>query len=78
MDLSNSVIIPREDFLELQEVAFNQHFTTSERVAGTLQAVIVMTALAGAVTAASWSWAKAMDWHDERKLRREAARQHNR
>lgn len=70
-NLSNSVILPREDFLELQAAAYNPNDTTlATRVASTTQTTIVFAVLAGAVTAGSFGVAKAMDWYEERSLKR--------
>jgi hypothetical protein len=74
MDLSNSVIMPREDFLELQAVSSSQTpTTTSDRLATTAQTFAFFAILAGSVTAGSWGWAKAMDWYDSKKFDREIA-----
>jgi hypothetical protein len=71
MDLSNSVILPRDDFAELQEAAWNQPAATlKERAGGTAQMLIICAGIAGAITAASWGWAKAMDWREEKELQR--------
>lgn len=71
MNLENSVILPREDFVELQEAAWAQTpATTGERVASTVQTTIICFAAAAAVTAGTWGWAKACDWKDERTLAR--------
>lgn len=71
MDLSQSVIMPREDFVELQEAAWSslpQSF--GDRAASMMQTTVVCTVLAGAVVASSWGVAKAMDWYDERSWKR--------
>lgn len=75
-DLSNSVIMPREDFIELSTVAFdNSHVPTAgERVANTAQAISVFAGIAGAVTAATWGWAKAVDWREKKQHERELAK----
>lgn len=71
MNLENSVILPREDFVELQEAAWAMPSTTpGERVASTVQTSIICFAVAAAVTAGTWGWAKACDWKDERALAR--------
>ena len=71
MNLENSVILPREDFVELQEAAWAQTpATLGERVAGTVQTSLVCFGIAAAVTAGTWGWAKALDWKDERRLAR--------
>jgi hypothetical protein len=75
-DLSNSVIMPREDFIELSTVAFdNSHVPTAgERVATTVQTLTVFSGLAAAVTAATWGWAKAVDWREKKQHERELAK----
>lgn len=71
MDLSTSVIIPREDFLELQTAAYNQPPASGkERIGNALQIIVFCSAAAAAVTAASWGWAKAVDWREERAFQR--------
>lgn len=71
MDFSNSVIMPREDFVELQTAAWDQTPPTAkERVAQTIQTTAICMGIAAAATAGSWGWVKAMDWYDERQLKR--------
>ena len=71
MNLENSVIIPRDDFVELQEAAWTAPpATIGERVGSTLQTTIICFGVAAAVTAGTWGWAKACDWKDERSLAR--------
>lgn len=73
--LSNSVIMPREDFIELSEAAWNQPTPSAgERVAGTLQTTVVCAALAGMVAGASWGWATAAEWLEEKRFQRELRR----
>ena len=71
-DLHDSVIMPREDFIELSTVAFdNSHVpSASERVANVLQTTFLFGAMAGAVAAGTWGWAKATDWLEERRTAR--------
>lgn len=71
-ELSNSVIMPREDFLELQAVAYdNSHVPTlGERAANTGQALVVFAGIAAAVTAGTWGWAAARDWFERRQTER--------
>jgi len=77
-DLSNSVIIPREDFLELQASAYNPNDTTLKtRAATTVQTTLVFAGMAGAMTAGTWGWAKAMDWLEMRRLARANAEREN-
>lgn len=71
MNLADSVIIPREDFAELEAVAYNQDPTPlGERVASTVQTTLVLAGMAAAVTAGSWGWAKAMDWLETKRHNR--------
>lgn len=75
MDLSNSVIMPRDDFDELTNAAYsNQHVPFKDRAASTAQTTFVFAALAGAVTAGAWGCTKAVDWLEERRLKRDLAR----
>lgn len=71
MDLSNHVIVPLEDFHELQATAYNQPTpTASERVGSSLQTIVFCAAAAAAVTGASWGWATAVDWIEEKRFKR--------
>lgn len=75
MDLSNSVIMPRDDFDELVSSAYtNQHVPFKDRAASTAQTTFVLTVMAGAVTAGAWGCTKAVDWLEERRLRRDLAK----
>lgn len=71
-ELSNSVIIPREDFVELQTAAFdNSHVPDArERVAQTLQTAGFFGIMAGAVVAATWGYATGVDWLEKRRQKR--------
>ena len=71
-DFSNSVIMPREDFVELETAAFdNSHVpSASERVGQTLQAGGVFAFMAGAVIAGTWGWAAGVDWLERRRQKR--------
>jgi hypothetical protein len=75
-DLGNSVIIPREDFLELQTVAFDNSHVPSfgERAGAITQTLAVFAGVAGMVTFATWGWAKANDWREKRQYERELAK----
>lgn len=68
MDLSNSVILPREDFVELQTAAWdNIHPTTnSERLGSIAQTTAVFVVIALAVTAGSWGYAQAKVWSEKK------------
>lgn len=73
-DLKNSVILPREDFLELQTAAWDPNsLTVNSRIATTVQTTLVFAAMAGAVAAGTWGWAKAMDWKEKRSFDRKMA-----
>ncbi len=68
MDLANSVILPREDFIELSTVAWNQPPTSAkERVATTLQTSTIFMGAALAFGAGSWIWYKAMARLEDKK-----------
>lgn len=69
MDLSNSVILPREDFYELQTSALAP-MSTGQRIAGTIQTTVIFGAMTGVAVATVWSWAKATDWLEERQFQR--------
>lgn len=76
--LAESVIMPREDFLELSEAAWNQPTPTlGQRAATTVQTTLFCAALAGAVAAASWGWATAVEWHEQRSFERARAAKEN-
>ena len=69
-ELKDSVILPREDFLELEAAAFDQHFSGKERVAQTAQPFAVFVGLAAAVTAGAAAVAKVRDWYETRAMNR--------
>ena len=71
-DFSNHVIMPREDFVELSQVAFdNNHVPSlSERTASVAQTAAVFGILTGFIVGSSWGWAKAIDWLEQRKFDR--------
>lgn len=71
-NLSDSVIMPREDFIELYTVAFDNHHVPSigERVANTTQTTAVFAVMAGAVTAGTYGWSKCVDWLETRRHNR--------
>lgn len=72
--LNESVIMPREDFLELSEAAWNQPTPTlGERAATTVQTTLVFAGMAAAVTAGTYGWAKAIDWLEMRRAARKSA-----
>ena len=72
MELSpDHVVLPREDFLELQEAAMTAPtMTGSERLGSLLQTTGVLTGVALAFTASAWGWVKAKDWLEERHFQR--------
>ena len=72
MELSpDHVVLPREDFLELQEAAMISGPTSgSERLGSVLQTTAVFAGGSLAFTAAVWGWVKAQDWLEERKFQR--------
>lgn len=74
-DLNNSVIMPREDFLELSTVAFDNHHipAPSERIAQTLQTTAIFGGIALAVTLGTWGWAKAVEWREKKQHERQMA-----
>lgn len=74
-DLNNSVIMPREDFIELSSVAFdNSHIPSAgERIGSVVQATAVLSAFAGSITAIGWGISKAIDWNEKRKHERKLA-----
>lgn len=65
MDLTNHVVLPREDFIELQTAAWQQP-ELKDRVASTLQSLIVVAAVASIVPIGSWAHAKAQNWRDDK------------
>lgn len=69
LDLSNSFVLPREDFYELTASAYNNP-TNGQRVAQVLQNTTVFAGVAGMFIAAAWGWAKAVNWLDEKETER--------
>ena len=71
MDLSNSVIIPREDFAELELAAYSSPPSTyGHRVLTIVQFTLFFTLATAAGSVMSWQWAKANDWLEQRKADR--------
>jgi hypothetical protein len=71
MDFSNSVIMPREDFIELSEAAWHTPPASLKmKAATTVQYTLFFVAATAAVTAGSWGIAKAMNWFEEETLKR--------
>jgi len=74
MELSQSVIMPREDFQELQIAAWDNDQTLGDRVATIVQTTIVITIVATAFAGGTWAYAKAMTWKDQKTHEREMAK----
>lgn len=72
MDFRNLNVLSDEAFQELQEAAWTPAPPRSfgDRMGSSVQTIVVCASLAGAVTAASWGWAKAVDWREERSFNR--------
>jgi hypothetical protein len=72
MELSpDHVVLPREDFLELQEAAMTAvPLSGKDRLGSVLQTTAVFTGIAVAFTASVWGWVKAKDWLEERNFQR--------
>lgn len=71
-ELNNSVLIPRDDFLELQLAAFNNGPTPpGERIATTVQTAVVFTMIAGTIAGGSWAFYKARDWFEQKSFARQ-------
>ena len=68
LDLSTSVIMPRDDFQELVTVAFNQTTTTGERVATSVQTFVFCTTVVTAFAGGMWAWYKSMAKLEDKKL----------
>lgn len=71
MDFSNSVILPREDFIELQTAAWDQpDMTVGDRASSIVQTTMVLAIVSSAIVAARWGWAKAADWQEQKNFER--------
>ena len=70
----NHVILPREDFIELQASAMESP-TIPDRIATSVQTTLALGALAGAWVGGAWGTAKALDWLEERRAKRDAEKQ---
>ena len=80
MDFSNSVIMPREDFIELSTVAFdnNNPVPIKERLATTAQTTATCAIIGSAFVLGTWGYVKAHDWLEEKRFKRATAtRIHN-
>lgn len=74
-ELKDSVILPREDFLELQAETYRPNPTTrKDRMEATAQTFAFCAIVAAAVTAGSFGWAKAMEWRESKTFAREMRR----
>jgi|SRR5881398_918091 len=68
LDLSNSVILPREDYQELSEAAWNQTPTAiKDRLAQTAQTTIVCTLLVGAISGGMYVYYKLQSKLEDKK-----------
>jgi len=65
----NHVVLPREDFIELNTAAHTDP-SVGDRIASTTQTTLVFGALAAGVTATAFGIAKATDWLEERRYKR--------
>ena len=74
-DLSNSVIMPREDFVELSTVAFdNSHVPSAgERIASVTQTTAVFAVMGGAIVLVTAGCTKVIDWYETRVHNRKLA-----
>lgn len=72
-DLSNSVIMPREDFIELSTVAFDNHHvpSASERAGLILQNTALFAGIGAAIVATAYGWSWAKDRFDRRRHERD-------
>lgn len=72
MDLNDHhVIIPSDEYLELQTANWNQPpATINDRIAGTVQTALIFAAASAAFVAGAWGIAKVQNWHEERILQR--------
>ena len=74
IDLPTSVILPREDFMELQIAAWDSTPpSVKDRALNSAQTTLVFAVMSGAVVAGCWGWAKATDWLEEKNFRRRQA-----
>lgn len=72
MDLSNHVILPNEDYIALQEAAWDPiPIPVKDRIGSSVQTLVILSAVAGVVTASSWGWAKAVNWLEDRRFQRD-------
>ena len=65
----NPVVISEDNLVELMAMA-GTPLTSAQRVAGTLQALVVIAAAASVVPVGAYAWTRCQDWLDERRLRR--------
>lgn len=68
MDFSKSVIMPREDFEELQIAAWSQIPTPAgERVAGIIHTSTVLGVIGVVFSVCTWTWYKAAEKLEQKK-----------
>lgn len=72
MELSpDHVVIPREDFLAMQEAAMiPSNLTAKDRLGNVAQTTAILAGTSIAFSAAVWGWVKAKDWLEERNFQR--------
>ena len=71
MDFSNSVIIPRDDFVELEAAAYStESKTLKDRTIDTVQASVLIVVAGAVVAGASWAWVRATNWYDKKSAER--------
>lgn len=75
-DTENQVVtMPVDTYYELESQASSHTpATTAQRVAGTAQALIILTAVAAVVPVWGWGVTKAQNWLDERRYERKTRR----
>ena len=72
MNLSDSVIIPREDFVELEYAAYHQPpASPGDRIATTVQTTIVFALIGATIAGTSWAWYKVRDEFEKKSYERQ-------
>lgn len=66
----NHVVLPREDFNELQNTAYNNTMSPADRVASTAQTFLVFGGLTAGIIGSAFGIAKATDWLEKRRHER--------
>lgn len=69
----NHVILPVEEFTELQAAAYDNP-TITDRIATSAQTIVFFGAVAGAFVGGAWGVTKATDWLEERRVKRDDAK----